>query len=263
MLVKTVQKFVDASLIVLLCMLWGNAGAGETTRVSINSIGEQRLGFTEEIVDISANGRFVVFSTSSNLVVEDTNATGDVYVHDRLSHEIKRVSVRTNGTQATNKNSSSFSPRISDDGRIVTFISTANLDSKDTNSVNVADAYTHDLLTHQTKLVSIGSNGMPANSGSYGSNLSADGRFVVFESDATNLVDGDTNGQQDIFVHDRLIHKTTRVNVHSNGMQANAGNSGYIVGYKSSISSDGRFVAFSSLASNLVDDDTNEGVQEA
>lgn len=97
-----------------------------------------------------------------------------------------------------------------------------------------------------TELVSLASDGTPGNGYSYKSSISANGRFVAFTSAASNLVRGDTNEAFDVFVHDRKSRKTKRVSVSSDGAQ------GVNFSYAGSISADGRLVAFSSLASNLV-----------
>ncbi|MFH1906503.1 MAG: hypothetical protein ABIL11_03830 [Chloroflexota bacterium] len=102
-----------------------------------------------------------------------------------------------------------------------------------------------------TTRVSVASDGMQGDDHSWDPSISADGRYVAFQSSASNLVSGDTNGQPDIFVHDRQSWQTTRVSVASDGTQ---GNNGSLL---SSISADGRYVAFSSAASNLVSGDTN------
>ena len=107
----------------------------------------------------------------------------------------------------------------------------------------------------QAEIVSISSSGLPSDGGSTLPNLSADGRYVSFESVATNLVENDTNEVWDVFVRDRQLRTTSRVSLHTAGTQANE-SSGF-----AKISGNGRFVVFTSLASNLVDDDTN-GVRD-
>ena len=157
-----------------------------------------------------------------------------------------RVSVASDGTQS---NHDSYNPSISADGRFVAFESEAtNLVSGDTN--NFRDIFVHDRQTGQTTRVSVASDGTQSNQHSYNPSISADGRYVAFESEATNLVSGDTNNHQDIFVHDRQTGQTTRVSVASDGTQAND------YSYNPSISADGRYVAFISYASNLVGGDT-------
>ena len=157
-----------------------------------------------------------------------------------------RVSVASDGTQSNN---SSYNPSISANGRYVAFESEAtNLVRGDTN--NFRDIFVHDRQTGQTTRVSVASDGTQANGHSYDPSISADGRYVAFASLANNLVSGDTNDQQDIFVHDRQTGQTTRVSVASDGTQA-SGHS-----FNPSISADGRYVAFVSSASNLVGGDT-------
>jgi Tol biopolymer transport system component len=98
----------------------------------------------------------------------------------------------------------------------------------------------------------VGSGGVQGNDTSFYGSISANGRFVAFDSDASNLVEGDTNGATDVFVHDRKTGQTERVSLSSRGVQG-AGRSG-----GSSISANGRLSAFASFASNLVAGDTND-----
>jgi Tol biopolymer transport system component len=226
---------------------------GQTTRVSVASDGTQANGHSYD-PSISADGRYVAFaSLASNLVSGDTNGAWDVFVHDRQTGETTRVSVASDGTQAIGFFFGS-SPSISADGRYVAFDSWAtNLVSGDTN--DKPDVFVHDRQTGQTTRVSVSSDGTQANNGANYPSISADGRYVAFESSSTNLVSGDTNSVTDIFVHDRQTGQTTRVSVSSDGTQANEG-PGWS-GKNSSISADGRYVAFHSYADNLVSGDTN------
>jgi Ca2+-binding RTX toxin-like protein len=218
-----------------------------TTRVSVDSAGNQGNGGSYS-ASISPDGRFVAFdSNAANLVPGGTNRSRDIYVRDTLTNTTTRESLDSAGNQA---NSPSYSASISADGRFVAFGSSAsNLVPGDTN--NTFDIFVRDRLTNTTTRVSVDSAGNQANSRSVGSSISADGRFVAFHSDASNIVSGDTNGKRDIFVRDRLTNTTTRVSFDSAGNQANSES------YYPSISADGRFVAFLSNASNLVPGDTN------
>ncbi len=219
---------------------------GQTARVSVASDGTEANGRSARPT-LSADGRYVAFhSVASNLVSGDTNDFIDVFVHDRQTGQTTRVSVASDGTQA---NGSSFVAVISADGRYVAFESEAsNLISGDTG---VRDIFVHDRQTGQTTRVSVTSNGTQANGSSFAADISADGRYVAFESAASNLVSGDTNGQRDIFMHDRQTGQTTRVSIASDGTQANNNS------FASALSTNGRYVAFESLASNLVSGDTN------
>jgi len=146
---------------------------------------------------ISANGRFVAFAShASNLVSDDTNSVEDVFVHDRETGQTRRVSISSDGMQADNW---SESPAISADGRFVAFMSDAdNLVSNDTN-IDV-DIFVHDLQTGQTERVSVTSGGAQGDGNSLDPSISAAGQFVAYFSNSTNLVEGDTNGNQDVFV---------------------------------------------------------------
>ncbi len=222
---------------------------GDTVRVSVASDGSQANGPSYGSA-ISADGRFVVFgSSASNLVSGDTNGRTDIFWHDRLTGETTRVSVSSDGSEA---NAWSRGGTISGDGRFTAFTSLAsNLVPNDTHPAR--DVFVHDAHSGETARISVDSNGMEGNGHSEWPSLSADGRYVVFSSYASNLVEGDTNGRGDVFVHDRVTGETARVSVSSQGFEGDDGSS------RCSISSDGRFVVFLSFASTLVPDDTNGG----
>jgi Tol biopolymer transport system component len=144
--------------------------------------------------------------------------------------------------------SGSLSPAISKDGRYVAFQSYAStLVAGDTNGKS--DIFVRDRWTDTTTRISLDSNGIQSDGNSFDPALSADGRYVAFSSDATNLVPGDTNGLRDIFVRDNATGHVTRVSVDSVGGQADGASITPV------ISADGRFVAFASFATNLVHGD--------
>ncbi|MGH8879055.1 MAG: hypothetical protein ACRD0P_17230, partial [Stackebrandtia sp.] len=226
-------------------------GCENTTRVSVASNGRQanRVSMGPAI---SAGGRYVAFTTASaNLVPGDTNGEDDVFVRDRRTGATTRVSVASDGSQG-NDRSGFPGPALSADGRYVAFDSYANnLVPSDTNGT--LDVFMHDRQTRATSRVSVASDGSQASSFSGGPAVSADGRYVAFISLSENLVSGDTNGTTDVFVHDRRTGATSRVSVTSQGSQVNNGSNAFEL----AISADGRFVAFTSLASRLVPGDTN------
>lgn len=232
--------------------------SGVTTRVNLAYDGSE-AGYTyggslfPPSLSISADGRYVAFdSDSTNLVKNDTNGNIDVFVRDTLLGATVRVSVASDGSEA---NGGSFLPIISGSGRFVLFTSRAsNLVAGDTN--NASDIFVHDMQTGITERVSVASDGSQADSDSYFYDteraISKDGRYVVFTSDATNLVASDVNGQTDVFWHDRLTGKTELVSKASDDIQSND------FSFYPSISDDGCRIAFESFASNLVKDDTND-----
>ncbi len=231
-----------------------------TERVSVASNGMQGNSDSGAQV-ISADGRYIVFSSNaSNLVEGDTNGVADIFVHDRLTGQIQLVSIASNGTQGNSD--TGIGSFISTDGRYVTFISSAdNLVEGDTNRVQ--DCFVHDRVTGETTRVSVASDGTQANGacayfGWWGidvqPSISADGRYVAFHSEATNLVEGDTNRVTDIFVHDGVTGKTTLVSVSSDGTQGNGGS------LFPAISADGRYVVFQSDGTNLVEGITHGGI---
>ena len=166
---------------------------------------------------------------------------------DRQTLAVELVSVATDGTQA---DFVSGSPRISADGRYVAFESFAsNLDANDTNGFK--DVFVRDRQTATTQVVSLTSGGASGNEDCFDPAISADGRFVSFSSDATDLVAGDTNAKTDVFLRDRQSGTTERVSVATGGAEANAFSGGGLP------SSDGRWIVFTSTATNLVAGDTN------
>jgi Tol biopolymer transport system component len=228
---------------------------GETTRVSVSSAGTEGND-DSAFPSISANGRFVAFSSlASNLVPGDRNHRFDVFVRDLKRGKTTRVDVSSTGAEANDL--SVWRPAISADGRFVAFESAAtNLVPDDDNGIR--DVFVRDLKRGETTRVSVSSSGAEQISGHGVEELgtipaiSANGRYVAFSSRGKNLVEGDRNDTDDIFVRDRKLGETTRVSVSSTGEEANDTSLFY-----PSISPNGRFVAFTSWASNLVADDEN------
>ena len=240
-----------------------DTATGATTRVSVSSGGAQAAAGKDEFGGslaggLSADGRYVVFqSDAANLVRGDTNGVEDVFVHDRKTGRTTRLSVDSHGRQA---NGGSRFPAISADGRYVAFQSLAtNLVHGDTN--RLSDVFVRDLARGRTTRVSVDSHGAQArckadSCESTSPVLSAHGRYVAFQSSATNLVSHDTNRLGDVFVHDRRTGRTSRVSARSDGQQA-GGDRTNTGSNAPAISADGRFVAFHSLDTNLVPGDTN------
>ncbi len=219
---------------------------GTTERISLDSSGTQGNG-PSEYPAISADGRYAAFvSGASNLVPGGPPLSAQIYVRDRQTGTTERVSLSTTGVPA---NFQCQGAQISADGRCVAFHTWAsNLVPGDT--LGYGDVFVRDRISATTDRVSIGLNGEEPNSGAGNGSMSADGRFVAFFSYATNLVavDGDA---ADIFVRDRSSGTTERVSVDTAGGEPD-GHS-----FDSRITADGRFVAFFSVATNLVPADTN------
>ncbi|HTO26523.1 MAG TPA: hypothetical protein VMJ49_11515 [Gaiellaceae bacterium] len=223
----------------------------ETARVSVADDGTEGDGtssVTTNQSSISGSGRYVVFySDATNLVAGDTNDRRDIFVRDRKTRTTRRLSVSTNGTQA---NGDSYDPVISADGRWVAFTSSAdNLVPDDTNGAS--DVFVHDRKTHETTRVSLASDGMETHGAAYDAGISADGRSVVFASDAADVVGDDVNQASDVFLRDRKLGTTTRLSVGAASVLANDRS------FACTLSADGRVVGFDSFATNLVGDDQN------
>ena len=250
-------------------------------RVSVASDGAQAAGWGLDRVPpwqpppaISADGRYVAFSSAAvNLVWNDINQWRDVFVRDRQTGQTTRVSISTSGLQG---NLSSDEPAISADGRYVAFSSAAiNLVPGDTNNTcnrndypgspldsslqNCQDIFIHDRQTGRTGRVSLSADNIPANGASRAPALSADGRYIAFWSQADNLVPGDTNATDDVFIRDLQTGQVERVSIAAGGGQGNGLAQRSLVPWAGppALSVNGRYVAFWSDADNLVPDDTN------
>jgi Tol biopolymer transport system component len=225
---------------------------GTTQRVSVSTGGAQQTGGGAAAAEISGDGRYVVYwSAASDLVPGDDNDNMDVFRYDRVTGVTALVSAAADGTAAGGMSGYPGGPDISDDGRYVAFESDAADLVPDDGNGNALDVFVRDMATGRTRLVSVGSDGTPGDLDSYWPSISSDGRYVAFNSDATNLVGGDTNGTWDIFVRDRWRATTTRVSVATGGGQSDD------ISYPPDISGDGRYVAYFSIAGNLVPGDTN------
>jgi len=221
---------------------------GTLTRINLAANGEQGNGHSDKPT-ISADGRFIAFeSFASNLVANDTNEKTDIFVYDSSTKQITLVSVSSNGTQA---NSAAYFAAISGDGRYVTFSSIAsNLVANDTN--NYSDLFLHDMQTKETKRISFGFDGSQASGPSSSrASISYDGRYVTFQSDASNLAENDFNNATDVFMYDNVTQTISRISISSEGVASNS------TSLAPAISGDGRLVVFRSFASNLVPDDSN------
>lgn len=217
--------------------------AGVTSLVSIDTTGSQSPFRYGGDSSISANGRYVAFESGF-----DPRLLGDVVlVRDVVAGITTRASVDTTGGAP---DGGSGQPAISGNGRYVAFWSLAtDLVPGDTNGK--ADVFVRDLHTGVTTRPSVDSTGGTSDGDSRYPALDRTGRYITFESDATDLVTGDTNGVRDVFVRDRWSGRTERASLDQDGGEANGASE------RATLSGDGRYVAFDSLATNLVPDDGN------
>ena len=224
-------------------VFWRDRVSGTTRLVSRTATGASGNADSDAPA-ISADGRYVAFhSRASNLVATDKNADYDVFVWDAQDNSVTLVSRTSTGGSGAG---ASFSPRLSANGRVVSFASTAaDLVPNDTNST--ADAFARDLDLGVTYIASRNTNGFSGNGASGVPVLSANGTHVAFLSRAGDLVTNDFNGFNDIFVHNLQTRVTTLVSVNVAGTD-----SGNRLSSDPAISADGRYVAFASQATNLV-----------
>jgi hypothetical protein len=197
----------------------GTAAAVELISVGVNGKTANGISFTSG--PPSPDGRFVVFdSLAENLVADDSNERTDVFVRDRRTKSTRRVSLAADGGQGDGY---SFAGVIAANGQVVAFQSDAtNLVPEGDANGRAYDVFVRDLARGTTERVSVASSGAQGNASSQDPQLSADGRFVVFWSSASDLVPGDTNGAIDLFLRDRATRRTLRVSLGSNFAQATA-----------------------------------------
>ena len=224
---------------------------GDTVRVSVATGGAEADGpFGSRDPEISGDGRFVVFeSDATNLVARDTNNATDVFLHDRVAGRTTRISVSSANAQP---GSFSGTVAVSADGRIVAFGSNAaNLATGDTNQQ--PDVFVRDTRMFLVQRISLSDGGAELPRPTTGRpSMSANGRLVAFTTDAATVVPGDTNGRSDVFVRDRIAATTVRVSVATGGVEGGGGSS------NPAVSGNGQVVAFESMASGLVPNDTNQ-----
>lgn len=222
---------------------------GVTTLVSVTGSGSQ-ADDTSLDPAISHSGRHVTYySLATNLAPGDTDEVPDVFVRDLTAATTTLVSVVAvgGGTEAWGH----FTPAISADGRRVAFMSTAdNLVAGDTN--HNADVFVRDLGAGTTTLVSVSSGGRQSEEPAEFPAISADGRHVAFAGSGNEYAAGDTNGVEDVFVHDLGTGRTTLTSRPDTGGPADGGSTG------PALDAHGRRVAFTSYATNLVPADRND-----
>lgn len=228
-------------------------------RVSVSSSGvEGNAHQPSDFARVSADGRFVAFSSNAtNLAPNDANGRLDVYVRDRQLGTTVLISATAAGFAGNDR---SELTDLSEDGRFVVFLSWAS-DLVPGDSNGFRDVYVRDRdpdgnglfdeANATTIRATLGAGGVQPNEQCTGGSISADGRFIAFDSDASNLVAGDVEGRTDVFVRDLSTGAIERVSVAAGG----AGGNGYSV--RAAISRDGGKVAFASAASNLVAGDLN------
>ena len=227
---------------------------GTTTRVS-EALGGGDASGESRYPSISEDGRWIAFSSDApDLVVDDTNAAQDVFVFDRHTGLIARISMGWDGSEG---NGNSRTPSISGDGRYVAFRSNAtNIVSGPRDSSKFI--YVRDLQTGNNQLVSVTWDGLEENGGSWHPHISADGSHVAFFSNSTNLVSFDENGVNDVYMRDLDLGVTSMIGINISGEDGNSNSGGY------GISSGGRFAGFFSNATDLLPpgEDSN-AVQDA
>jgi Tol biopolymer transport system component len=223
--------------------------AETTIRASVDVRGGDPNG-TSGALSLSADGRYLAFSSEATDLVQgqDENDVEDVFLRDLVAGTTTRLSLDVDGGDPDGR---SIDPSISADGSSVSFTSTAT-DLVPEGASGGFEVFVRDLVANTTSRVSVDMRGGDPNGTCGGSTISADGRYVVFHSWASDLLPGDTNDKLDVYVRDLVAGTTTRVSVDTRGRDPGR------VADGGSITPDGRYVAFWSLAADLIDGDRNE-----
>ncbi len=218
---------------------------GVTTLVSKSSTGDQGND-NSRAPSISADGSRIAFESDATNLAGGGAGISDIFMHDTVTGTTVLASADSSGNQG---NGGSYEPSLSADGRFVAFYSSAsNLVSGDANGFS--DVFVRDMQTGAVTMASVSSDEIQGDGGSNAPSISADGRYVAFESGSTNLVSGDT-GNTDVFLRDIQAGLTVFASVNAAGTKGNGGS------YLPSVSADGRYIEFCSSATNLVSGDTN------
>jgi len=247
---RSVLGLVSVFALVVALPTQAHALMGWTSLVS-KSPGGQPGDYASTWPCMSSDGRFIAFqSIARNLVAGDTNGVEDVFVSDIASGTVTVASVGQSGARS---NARSVHASISRNGRYVTFSTEAsNLVPGDLNGLN--DVYVRDLLGGTTRRASVSIEVTPTLDSSYNGSTSDDGRFVVFDSQADNLIEDDDNNVGDVFVRDMVTETNELVSVPAGGGQGDGWS------HAPSMSADGRYIAFVSYSTNLVNDAGGAGI---
>lgn len=220
---------------------------GSTWRLSVATGGGEADGPSAQPW-ITPNGRWVAFSSAaSNLVPDDTNGVADIFLHDLKTGATTRASVTADEAEVHGR---SLLPRLTPNGRWLAFVSeAADLVPGDGNGLR--DAFVRDLKTGAVERVSVATDGTPANGHSDTLSISADGRFVAFDSRGSNLDSADSNPNLDVFLRDRKKGTTALISRGAGGLSGNG------ISTQPAMSANGRRLAFTSSATDIVPGDTN------
>lgn len=251
---KNLPKYISCGLLLL-------GGAAHTQVARIQAVFNPQpndpatSNFSNYGMRLSSNGKFVVIqSDATNLVQGDTNGQRDIFLRDLVTQTTARLNVSPQNVQTPFGESGA--PTISADGGYVVFHSYSDTLVTPAPNANNGDGFPQIYLrnrnTNQTIVISRDTQNQFANQSSYNPIISADGNYVAFESVATDLIVGDTNNFQDVFLRDLTNSTTTRVSLHNNGNQVVANS------YLLAISADGHSVLFTSNAPFVSGDNNNK-----
>ena len=233
-------------------IIWRDRKTGETLVISSTTSGE---GNGDSFAPaMSSDGMSVAFeSHATNLVPIDTNGVRDVFVWSYRNKTVTAVSDAPGNIEA---NSEAFEPSISADGNLIAFTSSASTLTAGVDGTSTVNVFLKDMLSGTVKLISVDPKTRKGVGGSRPS-ISEDGSRIAFYSFSDKLADGDANNLWDIFVWDRSNPRLKRISLTSGGTERSQGDESASRVVNPAISGDGRFVTFSTTATNVVGTDPN------
>ena len=234
-------------------IFWRDRNKGITKLISISPNGEEGNG-ESYYPAISGDGKSVAFeSYSSNLVTDDKNGARDIYVWHSATNKIERVSVGDDGKDA---NAESYEASVSGDGNFIAFTSMASNISATEKGTSNNNVFLRDMKLGSTIMISIDPIAKKGGGGSKPS-ISYDGTRIAFYSHTATLVADDNNGLWDIFLWEKNISTLKRISLTTDGKERNQGNESANRIIAPAISGDGRYIAFTTTATNMVPGDIN------
>ena len=201
---------------------------------------------------ISGDGKSVAFeSNATNLITDDKNGVKDIFIWHSVTNKIERVSVGNAGKEA---NAASYEPSISGDGNSIAFTSTASNISATEKGTSNNNVFLRDLALNTTLMISVDPSSKKGGGGSNAS-IAYDGKRMAFYSQTSTLVSNDKNGLWDIFLWEQNNKQLKRISLTADGKERNQGEESVNRIVSPSISGNGRYIAFTTTASNMVPGD--------
>ena len=232
-------------------IFWRDRNTGTTKLISTAPSGGEGNGDCYAPT-ISGDGKSVAFeSNATNLITDDKNGVKDIFIWYSVTNKIERVSLGNDGKEA---NAASYEPSVSGDGNSIAFTSTASNISTTQKGESNNNVFLRDMALHTTLMISVDPSSKKGGGGSNPS-IAYDGKRMAFYSQTSTLVNNDKNGLWDIFLWEQNNQQLKRISLTADGKERNQGEESVNRIVAPSISGNGRYIAFTTTASNMVPGD--------